>query len=395
MEKLLDQILRRIKQGGITVTYPNERIGVYGDKAEAAKLHIRFKTAAVLAATVRNPSLGFGEGFMRGDITFEAGFFEELMSVMGANKQAMSRWFNLPVVRQLLNASNVKSRQKSNISHHYDIGNDFYKLWLDDSMTYSCAYFRTPQDSLEDAQDQKRRHILRKLKLEQGMSLLDIGSGWGSLLIMAARDYGVSGLGVTLSEEQLKHSRQAARTAGVDHLVKFELTNFQDLPATGRQFDRVVSVGMFEHVGPAGMSAYFDVVARLLKPGGVTLLHTISTTDAHGGNDAWMDKYIFPGGYIPAVREIIDRVPRFDLRPIDYESLRLHYALTLDEWLRRYELVADQVKAERGDEFYRMWQMYLATCAGNFRSGGLDLSQFVFVKGLNNNLPLTREGLYK
>jgi cyclopropane-fatty-acyl-phospholipid synthase len=212
---------------------------------------------------------------------------------------------------------------------------------------------------------------------------------------MAAREYGVSGLGVTLSEEQLKHSRLAACEAGVDHLVKFELTNFQDLPAAGHLFDRVLSVGMFEHVGRAGMAAYFDVVARLLKPAGVTLLHTISTIDTHGGNDAWMDKYIFPGGYIPAVREIIDLLPRHDLRPIDYESLRLHYALTLDEWLRRYELHAAEVRAERGDQFYRMWQMYLTTCAGNFRSGGLDLSQFVMVKGLNNSLPLTREYLYR
>ena len=223
------------------------------------------------------------------------------------------------------------------------------------------------------------------------MRLLDIGSGWGSLLIMAAREYGATGLGVTLSEEQLKFSRAAAVSAQVDHLVEFELTNYQDLAARGEKFDRVVSVGMFEHVGREGMKVYLDTVQRLLADGGVSVLHTISCNDLVGGTDPWIDKYIFPGGYLPAIREIVDLLPRFDLRMVDYESLRLHYAMTLDEWRRRYESHEAEVRRERGDDFFRLWQMYLASCAANFRGGAIDLSQFILVKGYTNDLPLTRE----
>lgn len=395
MDKLLHKILRRIKNGGMTVTFPDTHTVAYGDPDEAAKLHINIHTAPALNAILRNPSLGFGEGYMRGDITFETGFFEEIMHVLNANKGALDKWFQFPIIHHLLKTSNIKSRQKSNISHHYDIGNDFYKLWLDKSMTYSCAYFRKPSNSLELAQEQKRHHILRKLNLQEGMSLLDIGSGWGSLLIMAAQQYGVTGLGITLSKEQLKHSRAAARKTGVDHLIKFKLQNYQDLSPDKYQFDRIVSVGMFEHTGRAGMHKYLETVTDLLKTGGVTVLHTISGNDKHGGTDAWIDKYIFPGGYIPAVCEIVNSLPDYELNIVDYESLRLHYAMTLDEWRHRYEANERKVKKMFDDNFYRMWQMYLATCAANFRAGGLDLSQFILVKGTNNSLPLTREYIYK
>ncbi len=375
------------------MTFPSKRTKAFGDPVLATKLHVRFATSAALNATIRNPSVGFGEGYMKGDVIFLAGSFNELMSFLAANKREFKRWFNIPLVRELP-TNNKKHQQKNNISHHYDIGNGFYKLWLDKSMTYSCGYFSTPHTSLEDAQDQKRQHILRKLQLQKGMSLLDIGSGWGSLLISAAQKYRVSGLGITLSDEQLKHSRQAAHEAGVDNLVTFELANYQDLPAQGRKFDRVVSVGMFEHVGRAGMRTYFKTIDNILQDGGVSVLHTISSNNSYGGTNAWLEKYIFPGGRVPAVREIVDLLPQFGMSMVDYESLRLHYALTLEEWLRRYETHAKSIKNDYGTNFYRMWQMYLAVCAANFRAGGIDLSQFVLVKGLNNDLPLTRNYLY-
>lgn len=395
MEPILNKLMLNLRYSGITVTFPSGRTQIYGDKTAAKKLHVRFNTNAALNAVVRNPSVGFGEGYMNGDIIFEAGFFDELMAVLAPNKRTFNKWFKMPVVHALLRASNAKPHQKHNISHHYDIGNDFYRLWLDKSMTYSCGYFKTPSSTLEDAQEQKRRHILRKLNLQKGMSLLDIGSGWGSLLIMAAKEYGATGLGVTLSDEQLKHSREAAKKAGVSNLITFELANYQDLPAQNLQFDRVVSVGMFEHVGRADMRLYFTTVNKLLRDGGITVLHTISSDDKYGGTDAWLDRYIFPGGYIPAVREVVDLLPNYDMRMIDYESLRLHYALTLDEWRHRYESHAKNIKRDYGDSFYRMWDMYLAACSANFKAGGIDLSQFILIKGHSNDIPLTREYIYK
>jgi cyclopropane-fatty-acyl-phospholipid synthase len=394
-KRVFHKIFRSIRAGGATLTYPDDSTEVYGDPAWSKKLHIHFHTARALRAVVKNPSVGFGEKYASGEITFEKGGFDELVYTLDANKQHFATWFRNPIVYHLGEASANVGKQRKNISAHYDIGNDFYKLWLDETMTYSCAYFKKPADSLEQAQVQKVEHVLRKLNLKKGMSLLDIGSGWGTLLIAAAKKYGVSGLGITLSTEQLTHSTRAARKAKVDHLIKFELANYQDLPGRKLKFDRVVSVGMFEHVGKLGAAKYFEVVSDLLHDGGVSVLHTISTRDFHGGGDAWIDKYIFPGGYIPAIREINNLLPKYNLTAVDYESLRLHYALTLDEWHRRYVSHETVIRKRYGDFFYLTWEMYLASCAANFRAGGIDLSQFILVKGVTSDLPLTRDYLYK
>ncbi len=394
-KNILHNLFKNIKAGGGTLTYPDNTTVAYGDPKLAAKLHIKFHTASALRALARNPSVGLGEGYAAGEITFEKGGFDELIATMDMNKKHFEKWFRNPLVYHLGKASTNTGKQRKNISIHYDIGNDFYKLWLDKSMTYSCAYFKTPTDTLEQAQTQKVAHILRKLNLKKGMSLLDIGSGWGTLLITAAQKYGVTGLGITLSTEQLAHSTAAAKKAKVDHLIKFELANYQDLPARNLKFDRVVSVGMFEHVGKQGAPKYFEVVSDLLHDGGVSVLHTISTRDPIGGGDAWIDKYIFPGGYIPAIREISNLLPKYDLTPVDYESLRIHYAMTLDEWHRRYVSHEKAIRNQHGDFFYLTWEMYLKSCAANFRAGGVDLSQFILVKGWTNELPLTREYMYK
>lgn len=393
MKLIIHRLLSALPAGGLTITYPDQTTHLYGDKKAARKLHVVFKTHKALRQFVWQPSLAIGEGYMREDIVFQKGGFEEAIALTTANKAYLNSWFNSPIAQRLMRR-NIRRRQQSYIAHHYDIGNDFYKLWLDKSLTYSCAYFHKQNDSLEKAQQQKVAHILRKLNLGKGQRLLDIGSGWGTLLITAAREYGVYGHGITLSREQLAHSQAAATKAGVDHLVKLELANYQDLPTRGKQYDRIVSVGMFEHVGAKNMPHYFAAVSQLLKPGGITVLHTITTPDYHGGCDPWIEKYIFPGGYIPAVREIANLYPRYGFSLIDYENLRLHYALTLDEWLRRYEKHRAAIIKEYGEEFYRMWYMYLACCAANFRHNGIDLSQFIFVKGYSNSLPLTRDYLY-
>jgi len=227
------------------------------------------------------------------------------------------------------------------------------------------------------------------------MTLLDIGSGWGNLLITAAKKYKIEGLGITLSQEHLKHSRDAAKKAGVDKLVQFQLMNFQDLAEQDRTFSRIISVGMFEHVGKHNQSTYYKAIAKLLKPGGVSVLHTISVDIRGKGSDNWMDKYIFPGGFLPHVGQVVSDLEKHGFQLNDYENLRLHYAMTLHHWWENFEEHKKEVIEMFDERFYRMWRFYLVACEANFRYGTLGLSQFVFTKGINNDLPLTREHLYQ
>jgi len=389
-KQLLHTILSRIRHGALTIRYWDNTTVTYGGVKPSVT--ITLSSPKVVRAIIKNVSLGFSEAYMDGSLTIR-GSFQDLIKVVCENS-AMFRKLQLNQVAYLPRV-NRRGSQKQQIQHHYDVGNDFYRLWLDkDVMAYSCAYFKSESDSLEAAQRQKIDHILGKLQLSEGMTLLDIGSGWGNLLITAAKDYCVKGLGVTLSEEQLKHSQAAAKKAGVDELVRFELANYQDLPARGEKFDRIVSVGMYEHVGRGNHGVYMKAVYDMLADGGLSLLHTISGNDLKGGSDPFMDKYIFPGGYVPAVNEVVRDLAKRGFYMTDYESLRLHYAMTLDEWLKRFEANKSKIVKMFDRRFYRMWQLYLGVCAGNFRYGGLDLSQFVFTKGINNDLPLTREFLY-
>lgn len=386
--RVLHQIFLQIRQGAMTVTYPDGSRQNYG--TGRPYFHLKFRTHAALRALLRNTTLGFGEGYMRGDIEV-VGDLENVGRLVSENSRELKR---LSLNRfTKVRVRNRRQRQRRYIAHHYDLGNDFYKIWLDRSMTYSCAYFHREADTLELAQRQKIDHILTKLQLKPGMTLLDIGSGWGNLLITAAKRYGVTGHGVTLSSEQYEHSVRAAKDAGVAHLVTFELINYQDLAERGVQFDRIVSVGMFEHVGRDNQQDYYRAVSRMLKPGSISVLHTI-TNQAEATADPWIDKYIFPGGYIPAVRQVVHDLPGHDLRLTDYENLRIHYALTLEEWLHRFETHQKKVIAMYDERFYRMWRLYLASSAAGFRYGDLSLSQFVFTKDLNNELPLTREFMY-
>jgi len=360
----------------------------YGSGKPYFTMHI--KAPAAVRAILRNMTLGFGESYMDGLIEID-GPLSNIGRIVSENQTAFTklRFDNLTH----LTHRNVKRNQKRFIQHHYDLGNDFYKLWLDQSLSYSCAYFRQPSDTLEQAQTQKIRYLLAKLQLQKGQRLLDIGSGWGRLLITAAKEYGVTGLGVTLSEQQLKGSRQAAKAAGVAKQVTFELCNYQDLADRGEIFDRIISVGMFEHVGRGNHKYYYQAVKDMLAPNGLSVLHTI-THETEKAIDTWTDRYIFPGGYIPSTREVVAALPKYDFRLLDYENLRLHYAMTLEEWQRRFEKNRATVLKMYDERFYRMWDLWLASSAAGFRYGELNLSQFVLSKGINNDLPLTREFLY-
>lgn len=385
---VFDALLKSIKHGGVAVNYWDGTSKQYGP--DKPYFTVTFHSAKPLRAMMRGLTLGFGESYSKGLLEID-GQLTNIGRLIGENRDVFKRTRLRNLAR--LPHRNVKRRQQGYIQHHYDLGNDFYKLWLDKSLTYSCAYFRKATDTLEAAQKQKVEYLLKKLQLKRGQRLLDIGSGWGTLLITAAKKYDVTGIGVTLSKEQLRHAEEAAVKAGVGDKVRFELRNYQDLPGCGETFDRIISVGMFEHVGRGNHAAYYRAVHDMLVDGGISVLHTI-TAEFERPTDPWIDKYIFPGGYLPTVREITHAFPKYDFRLLDYENLRIHYALTLEEWLRRYEKHAHKVRNMFDEEFYRMWQLWLASSASGFRYGDLSLSQFVFSKGLNNNLPLTREGLY-
>ncbi len=388
-KRLLDTYFSRLKQGGVRVTYWDGETKTYGPGAPYVSLTI--KDPVVVRRMMLNPSVGFGECYAEGLIEIE-GPLTDVVRLTIDNPSSLKPLMRLSNKARL--NRNERQRQKGYIAHHYDIGNDFYQLWLDKSMLYSCAYYRTPKDTLEKAQQQKIEYILRKAHLRKGQRILDIGSGWGNLLIAAAKKYGVSGLGVTLSEEQVRFANEAAKKAGVADKVTFELTNYQDLPARGETYDRIVSVGMVEHVGQGNQHIFLEAVDHLLKDKGLAIIHFI-TQQTELPVDAWIDKHIFPGGYLPSVRQFVWDLPVYNFRLLDYENLRPHYAMTLHEWRARFHKHKHTVINMFDEQFYRMWDLWLASSEGSFLYGCIALSQFVFTKGIVNDLPLTREDWYK
>lgn len=386
---LFDQVLGRLTAGGVTVHYWDGKTKSYGP--DKPNFEITIKHPRVVRAMLRNLSMGFGEAYMDGSLEIKGDILK--VSQLAAENQSVFK----PLTKLSMltpRQRNRPGRQRSQIAYHYDLGNDFYKLWLDESMTYSCAYFRHDSDSLELAQNQKVDHILRKLQLNKGQSLLDIGCGWGKLLIAAAQEYGVRGHGITLSQEQFKLAQERVAAAGLSDQITIELLNYQDLAKRDITFDRIVSVGMYEHVGQGNHATYFRTIEKLLAPRGLSVLHTITNSQAES-NDPWIDKYIFPGGYIPAAAATVRVLEAHGFELWDYENLRFHYALTLEEWLRRYESHKAEVIKHYDERFYRMWRLYLANSATSFRYGSLSLSQFTFSRVAQPDLPLTREHLYE
>jgi cyclopropane-fatty-acyl-phospholipid synthase len=266
---------------------------------------------------------------------------------------------------------------RRNVAHHYDLSGELYRLFLDEDRQYSCAYFAEPGMSLDAAQAAKKRHLAAKLLLAPGKRVLDIGSGWGGLALTLAEEHGADVLGVTLSTEQLQEARKRAAARGLDRAARFELRDYRDLEGT---FDRIVSVGMFEHVGPAHYDRFFETVARLLDQKGVAVLHTIGRMDGPGGGNPWIEKYIFPGGTIPALSQIVAAVEKSGLMVTDVEVLRTHYADTLRAWSERFAANRDKVRALYDERFCRMWEFYLAGSEAGFREGDLVVFQVQMAK---------------
>ena len=407
--KLLTRLLRKIvRNGTLTITYHD---GTYhdgiGDTLGSPSpgfpdVAIRFADTKVPRDLIRDMRLGAGEAYMDGRILIERGDVMELVQLLRANTPWEKREVSLRPsligkvksrLGYLAKAVNRPGSARRNVSHHYDIGNDLYRLMLDaPHMQYSCAYWPREDMTLEQAQEAKLAHIAAKLSLEPGARVLDIGCGWGGMAIYLARHCDVRVHGVTLSGEQLALAEERAAAAGLSDRITFELVDYRDLARRGERYDRIVSVGMFEHVGRPQFETFFRACAHMLAPEGVMLLHTIGRMGQPGSTDAFTNKYIFPGGYIPALSETLAASEKARLIATDIETLRLHYARTLRAWYARCLDHRAEIVAAYGDRFFRMWTFYLAGATAAFESGGLCNYQIQYARQ-RRALPLTRDYL--
>ncbi|MBO6638096.1 MAG: class I SAM-dependent methyltransferase [Roseitalea sp.] len=391
--KLLDRLLKRtVRVGRLELTYPDGRTITYGQRT-ACPVRVRIDNARWLGRVVLNPELRVGEAYMEGVLMPRGRSIYDLLDLVwinfyGEDHKGQNR---LPVrLLRTMQSSNPPSRARQNVAHHYDLGDPLYRLFLDDDMQYSCAYFDRPDMSLDEAQIAKKEHIARKLLIQPGHRVLDIGSGWGGLALDLARRGAADVLGITLSSEQLTTARRRAVEQGVSDRVHFELIDYRALDG---RFDRIVSVGMLEHVGPRHYAEYFAQIARFLADDGVALIHTIGRTTPPGVTNPWIDKYIFPGGYIPALSEIMQHVEKYRLQVLDIEVLRLHYAETLRAWRKRFLDNADKAAELYDERFVRMWDFYLSGSELSFRHG--DHAVFQLQLGRRQDAaPLTRDYMY-
>jgi len=395
---LLDLFLaKRVQRGTLTVHHADGKTLNFGTAEPGfPDVAIRFTDAGAAAAIVRDPGLGAGEAYMNGRLVVERGDVRDLVRLLmmndpweaGQNGLAPSPLRRMvQAVTHRIGRINMARRSKRNVAHHYDLSDRLYDLFLDADRQYSCAYFTDPSNSLEQAQDDKKAHIAAKLALKPGMTVLDIGCGWGGMALYLHQMTGAKVLGVTLSEEQLKVARERAAAAGVADMVTFELIDYRQVQGT---FDRIVSVGMFEHVGPAHYRTFFRKCRDLLTEDGVMLLHTIGRAGGPGVTDKWTAHYIFPGGYNPALSEIISANESLRFMVTDVEVLRLHYAYTLDDWYDRAVAAREQIVALYDERFFRMWQFYLAGAGVAFHFGGMVNYQVQFAKN-RHVLPITRD----
>lgn len=382
-EKAMLQFLSRFDATPFLIRFKDNEYKI-GEGVPTFTVHL--KEAIPVSELMNSTSLALGEAYMDGRLNIEGNLYEALDHFMGQMGKFST---DERALKKLIHSSLSKKNQRKEVSSHYDIGNDFYKLWLDDSLSYSCAYFKNPEDTLYQAQVNKVDHILKKLHLEEGMTLLDIGCGWGFLLIEAAKQYKVHGTGITLSKEQYEEFKVRIKEEGLEEYLTVELMDYRDLPKLGKQFDRVVSVGMVEHVGRENYQLFNDCVNEVLKDGGIYLLHFISALKEHPG-DAWMKKYIFPGGVVPSLREMIYEMAEDNFHVLDVENLRLHYNRTLLCWIKNYREHLGQIKKMFDEKFIRMWELYLSACAATFHNGVIDLHQILVTKGVNNDVPMVR-----
>lgn len=394
---ILDSMLRHlIRDGNLRLTFSDGSVRHYGNGGEpsvAAGLHDRDLPRKIILS----PEIAVGEAYMDGRMTIED---DDLYSFLSLAINNISKhghpWFRKPLltlrhVGRRLQQFNPVGKSRTNVAHHYDLSGDLYELFLDADRQYSCAYFANPDMTLEEAQEAKKRHIANKLLLKPGMKVLDIGSGWGGLGLTLAKDYGAEVTGVTLSREQHALSNRRASEAGLSGRVRFELTDYRNIIG---KFDRIVSVGMFEHVGVPHYEEYFRTVHNLLVDNGVALVHTIGRCAPPGTTSPWITRYIFPGGYVPAMSEVARAIERQKLFTSDVEVWRLHYAETLKNWHERFMANIDVARELYDERFCRMWRYYLIACELTFRFDRHVVFQFQ-LSPRNDAVPLTRNYLYQ
>jgi len=380
----------------LTVRFPDGAVAHYGpDTGQSATLQIA--DDATLRALCLNPLLALGEGYMDQRITFPDADLLTTLKMLQNNRAAGGfpawlRALNLVkyYMRQVIQL-NRPDRARANVAHHYDISDGLYALFLDEDMQYSCAYFSDPDMTLEAAQQAKKAHIARKLCLAPGMHVLDIGCGWGGMALTLARDHGVKVTGITLSENQLRTAKARANEAGLSDKITFKL---EDYRATQGKFDRIVSVGMLEHVGVPNYATYFQRVSDLLAEDGVALTHSICRSAPPNAHDPWLNKYIFPGGYVPSLSELALPMERAGLWQTDIEILRLHYAKTIRHWRERFHAHRDQISKDYDERFLRMFEYYFTICIVAFENQMQGVYQFQLAKDLTT-VPLTRDYLYQ
>ena len=382
-EKAMVQFLSRFTDYPFLVKFKDSEYPIGEGKPAFT---VDFKEAIPVAKLLNSTSLALGEAYMDGDLEIEGNLYEALDHFLGQMGKFST---DEHALKKLMFSSSSKKNRAKEVTSHYDIGNDFYKLWLDETMSYSCAYFKHPDDSLYQAQVNKVDYILEKLHLEEGMSLLDIGCGWGFLLIEAAKKYKIKGTGITLSHEQCKEFERRIKEQGLEDYLQVKRMDYRDLPASGMKFDRVVSVGMVEHVGRENYKLFVDCVDQVMKDGGLFLLHFISALKEHPG-DPWIKKYIFPGGVVPSLREMINCLSEDNFHTLDVENLRLHYNKTLLCWEKNFTEHLDQIRGMFDERFIRMWDLYLSACAATFHNGIIDIHQILVSKGVNNTIPMVR-----
>lgn len=387
---MLDKVIRN---GRLTVTDAKGATRVYGGRQPGPQADIRFTTPSVARKIFLNPELKAAEAYMDGELVMQSGSVHDLMTLFFANKQQFDLspgqifWRGVARAFRRFQQNNALSRARANVQVHYDIGEEIYRLFLDADMQYSCAYFPDGTETLEQAQTLKKRHIAAKLQLGDGQRLLDIGCGWGGLGLYLAHVADIEVVGVTLSERQLAVARRRAEILGVGDRVRFELIDYRQVQ---EKFDRVVSVGMLEHVGAHYLTPYFLTVRDRLSPDGVALIHSISGKAPPGVTGPFLRKYIFPGGYAPSLSEAVLAIEKSGLWPLDCEIWRCHYGHTLRHWRERFDAHRAEAAEIMDERFCRMWEIYLSMCECAFMQG----SSYVFQIQLGrerDSVPLTRD----
>ncbi|MEX2476330.1 class I SAM-dependent methyltransferase [Marinobacter sp.] len=364
-----------------------------GPESGEARFTIQLNDPKALMALVANPNLAFGDLYSAGRLDVDGDLTDLMEALYRSVHQARQRWPKWldALWRNHAPRSTGLSEAQENIHHHYDLGNDFYRLWLDDAeMQYTCAYYEQADLTLEQAQLAKLEHVCRKLRLRPGMTVVEAGCGWGGLARYMARHYGVKVHAYNISKEQLAHARAEAQRQKLDHLIDYVEDDYRNIQG---QYDAFVSIGMLEHVGKDNYPALAELIRRTLKPEGIALLHSIGRNRPMLMN-AWIEKRIFPGAYPPSIGEFMALCEHGDFSVLDVENLRLHYAQTLSHWMDRFQAHQDQVTALYDEHFTRAWRMYLAGSIAAFRAGSLQLFQVVFTHGGNNRLPQSRQDLY-